>query len=422
MFLTSNRARKHALDAAANLETMILTAEGLVYGQTPPPSMAGIQGVLDTVDTSDGVSATHARLLRSEVEAYFAKLKPNLTVGSRSQVRGPEAAKKFYAARTNVLSLWDDMFDCVISLRQFNQVSPELVIQKAISVPFGSLKTMVNAGCPPESATDFGVQLLASLAAVELTSREFNFFARLRTEVPALPSWVSVTGRFANRTLAAFEVRNRAKVVNPSELGITVGDRVTWGGAVATVTAVTPSEVQVSGNTIAVTTPVRVIVESGVGLQLRTLIQQLEGVQVPYSQAMEERLSQPPATAADIRDLVAFLYTTLCEIDTPSAAVEATVARMGIPSAAAGKPLATALLEFAPVFPTRIKNAALSFLDTLKAEGFSRAENTILCGKLDQIFIGGFDLGSHIETIARAGASVHSTTGTREIPRSNQGR
>jgi len=101
---------------------------------------------------------------------------------------------------------------------------------------------------------------------------------------------------------------------------------------------------------------------------------------------VERRTSQlEGASAAETRDLVAYLASLVLLLHEATSETSSVLARLGAEVEAQGDSLAAVLLTYDPTFRTETQSAGKAALDYLRSEGFTRAESLLLDLRLPEV-------------------------------------
>jgi hypothetical protein len=428
-YLSSNKARKMAIDLSGLLGDMILAAEGRRLPQSSVPAgasqglqqMAGI--LVEVVSQEYSPSELLLEQIKRESSTYTNQyLLPNIRTGGRLQPKGAEAAGSFSAAKTTVETDWPRMFEYIRALRFTNPLPMRFLRPEALKVPADSLQRTAALEYPPEKACAYTLQLLAGVSAVEAMNRPVDSFVRLQvSEGESLPA-KGYTFREAGETggfITSFEILDAAgSVVDPRRLGIRAKDFVQWLGGTATVSAVGPSVTLLTDSDIPTGTRAIVSVESGAGRvykTMRTKVNDCLSV-MPTTRQLTEALGVLEGTGApETQKMVKFLAETANFLHPLGEEPLKTLERMNL-EVESTPTLSDALLEYSPVFAGSTKNATNDLLDTLQADGFDLAVRYLIQGNLEDFLFANAQTASFGGRFDYASRLFSSALSTREFP------
>lgn len=392
-FLSSNRARKRAIDVAILLEQMIAGAEGRRLQQQPLPDTTRVSvaagSVGDAVASNATVSRQSVRRLRSTADDFVRAVLPSISQNGRLQQKGQEAASSYSTAREALFKSWTDMRESLLACTSGVFWDEQVLRTAAVCTPAENLDSLLQTPPDPENASAYTLYLLAGVSAVDAMSREVAPFWRVRV-VPGEqehPPGVSASQGATGGVVTAVGFQVKGSPVDPTVLGLREGDLVRWGVGTA---VLSPSQdpALLSDSTIAEGEAGPLQVYSPESAEYLEMRQALRGriPQVPEVEEVERRTSQlEGASAAETRDLVAYLASLVLLLHEATSETSSVLARLGAEVEAQGDSLAAVLLTYDPTFRTETQSAGKAALDYLRSEGFTRAESLLLDLRLPEV-------------------------------------
>lgn len=400
-FLSSNKARRLAIDLSDMLGQMIMAVEGrrLTQIAVPVEASSGLRqmsGILSTV-VRGGTTPSDELIaqLKREADAYTkGYLLPNVKTGGRLQPKGAEAASAYATAKKEVFAGWPRMFTYVRSLRARNPLALALTKPAALRMPSTSVQGTAGIEFPPDQASEYTLQLLASIAAVEAMSRPIDPFVRVRTTAegsfPVTGVTVQEAGSSAGFVTAFRVVSADGSTVDPRKLGIRPKDLVRWLSSPAEVSAVGAETVLLTNSEIPVGTKTLVEVSSAAGQAYKEMRTRIDGhlQEIPTTTVLTNAISSLETvdvpTTVKLISMLAQAANTLHPLGEEPIK---TATRVGATVEENSTPLSDTLLAYSPVFSARTKAAGRDLLDSLQADGFDLAAQYLLQGSIEEFMV-----------------------------------
>jgi hypothetical protein len=340
--------------------------------------------------------------------------------GTRLQTKGEDAVSKIEAVRFELDRDWFLLRDSLYYLSPFSPVLWDKVLPYALSTPSSALRTTVEMGYPPDQASDYTLQLVASVASLEAMKNPPDFFYRYQINegisVPAKTRIVETaeTGGF----VVEFQVKDSAgNVVQPALLGIHIYDTVLWGGGSGKVRLISSDTVFLEESTIPHSAPPVVQIESSAGRQYKTMRQSIVEwlptvPSVPELKALISPLKV--GSLAEVRQTAQRLADFSARLHLPDSDTVLALDRLGVvpPNVPF---LSQFLLLYSPQFLKRTKDASRDALDTLRADNFDYAEGLLLAGRLSDFFLLSY-AGASYKSRFVASSSTFNRSVSKERP------
>ena len=415
-FLLASRAVIQFRRLQTEMDALILSLEGLFleHVSAPPDTRAlAVQAAaaLDALRGGTPPDGAGIDRLLVAAAAVIKKGAERTRAGPRLQPRGDEARRRYRLAADAVSKTWMEFSATMAGLRERHVGTPALVQRYALEVPLENLRKTAALGVVLDRETEYVSQLLAGLAAVQMAARPFEFGIRFRYDT-VQPSTASATGPILSRPLDVRPVFNESRqpvgvrLSMPADLlDVKEQDFVLVNGALRT------SVDSVSGDTIMFSDTLEQIrslmvvspLWAQVFVTLPELVDQffldnptkaLNPRRIDLFSSFEEvpalirRVPEVPgdlaATGFVVGSLYRLLYASMpAEVDR---AARQLFPQDGVspiePYRSLEQVWQLALITFADTSPVRPGRAVLSML---RAEGFDRAAERLILGKLDEV-------------------------------------
>jgi len=361
-FLASNRAYKTASPLSAQIDALVLAAEGSAF-KTPPVEMPAAGFVVGST-SSDSLRRMSDVLVQRAVTASVGS-----KLGKRQAIRGDEALAEYRAGLDKFLLSYKELQKSVVLLSNLYPFSFEGYRTKAVAAPLARAEAALSTSYTAETASSFVAQNAAAAAALTMVGREPALSYRLRYDQVFTPPTV------------AAEVAGTSVVFTkgtPDLVFARIGDVISSGSGTAVVTAVGPASLTLN---TALTTSGAFRLVPGPLTGLETMIAGLKSfiLESPeVTQILREELARLD-TAASVNTVIALLAQIQAVVSGVSSTVEGVLIRRGIETPTA-TPLQTTLLAYSPSLPKKTRDAGIAIVDVLEQNGFSYAASCVLSG------------------------------------------
>lgn len=436
-FLLASRSAIQLRQLQGELDALILATEGvfLEHASTPPDTSglsAQVTASLEALRRGALPSGAGVDRLLGATAAVVKKEADRTRAGTRLQPRGEEARRRYGLAAADAAKTWVALSETVAAIREKHIGTPELVQRYALEVPLENLRKTADMGVVLDRESEYAGQLLAGLSAVQMAARPFEFGVRFRYDAVRRAATPPL-GPVLSRPLAVqllLDAQGRATgarlSVRADLLDVKVRDLVLVNGDLkGTVSAVSGTEITFSG----AVGPVRsLLVASPLWVQVfvtlpelldqfllddpnATLSPRKVDIFATYADlpAVILRVPEAPGDLVRVGQVVGSLYQALYA--SMPAEVSQTILRVFPPGAVTvptpPRPLEAvwqvALATLADTDPVKPGRAALAML---RAEGFDRAADRLILGKLDEVLqmsVEQANYSSHAAFIASGG-------------------
>lgn len=361
-FLASNRAYKAASALPAQLDALVLSAEGSSFA-TAPVSVPDSSVVMGSMSPDAIQRASDALVQRALTASAGSKL------GKRQAVRGAEALAEYRAGLDIFLIAYKELIRSVVLLSNLYPFSFSGYRARALEVPLARAEAAMVASYSPEAASSFVAQNAAAAAALTMVGREPSLEYRISYDQvfdpPSAEAQVSgTTVTFTKGT--------------PDLVFARVGDVLTAKTGTTAVTAVGATILTLE-SPLAVSGAFRVVPRALADLvsftdTLRLFISNT----VDVTPTLREELCRLD-TAASVNSVILRLAQIQASLSGISPTVSGVLSRRGIDPPTA-IPLQNTLLAYAPSLPKKTREAALAIVDLLEQNGFAYAASCVLSG------------------------------------------
>jgi hypothetical protein len=417
-FLGSNKARARCLLVVSALEKMILASEGITLSHTSELAVsASVQAAtgLHQIAEKRGDISEATRIVLSEVEAEAKAMLPGIKQGTRLQEKGAEAQRKYSEARDELVALWEGLYLLLYPIQpsQGFLTHVRFLRAEAVRIPAKNLQTLTENTPSSDSMSSYVLQMLAGAASVAAMGREVDPFYRVHLDdgIAAFPADVAV---HSPKIVGGF-VTEFSTTPSLTQLGVQVGDRVSWGGATATVAAVGATAVLTSSS-LRAPIPRALSVRSQPSLDYITmsaaLLSGLESLPSEISTLLETltKLESNPKKAAEYLGQLLAVFSTL------TSDVSASLLRRDIEPPTTAFPLCATLLAFSPAFRAETRATGKAAIMELRKQGFDRAAELLVGSKIDEFLEIEDSAASHSAMVAKALPGFVSLTGGDILP------
>lgn len=420
VWLASNRLRKTLADLLVELENLALMTEGRRLPNEIVPPDSGIRDALDAVAKGDAVTSAQISRLKKEVESSFPRLQRNFSAGGRITKKGIAAKSSYLESRNAVVGAWSQILRSISALSAPASVDLEVLKRVALTTPLANMGSSISVGYSDEYAYEYTMQLLGGIASIEMSNREVSLDHKLMVDdISTFPENVYILPSLNGTYVESFQITGpKLAVVSPMTLGIQIGDHLSWSGFETTVGAVSGTSVTLSDTSLVPrTAPIRVTVASQASRDFILMRKALGALNLPSTQSMMVTLDTQERSAAATRDLLFFIARVYSQLDSLSDNLQSSLDRVGASYPVSPEITARdALLNFSPTFSSSTKRAVTDVLDTLRSNGFDRAEDALLRGDVDMFFSMTYDLSSKIGAVKSLSAVTSDRMATSYSP------
>lgn len=411
VYLFTNQANARVVRVASILAEMIPLIEGRKYESTSPSGKSTRKMVkaYERAAARPFVDEGEIRALAREADSFIGReLAPTLVVRGRVQPKREESTAKYGGAKSRLLREWDQLLPVLKALSRGLRVNLPALREAAVELPMTNLGKTLETGFSQEKATEFTVQVGASVAAVRAMARPVDFQARLIVDGSStFPEGVTINVSESGGAVGALEAS-----VPADELGIKVGDTVTWGSQSSTVASIDGGKVTLADDGIT-SQAGRLSVVPSAALLLADLQKAIAaGVAgLPTSKQLRLDLARlEEGRAADIRDAIAYCAKLHAKLVSFPVSLQPVLDRVGVPSPQES-PISEALVAYDPLFGRATVRAADRLLDSLEDDGMDYAAHLLLQANIAYLFSLKYDQTSRQGVLGQATSALSEYVG-----------
>jgi len=420
-YLSSNRARKLAIELADHIAVLMSAVEGerLPQKKIPPGATETLASLVSSATgvLQRGSTVPSTELLdqiRKEGLSFSKKyLVPNFRQGRRIQRKGDDASRVLREEKAEIYRSWSLLFTYITPLLSPTPAQESLIRREALALAMRSLQTTVDLEFPTERASDYALQMLAGLSSAAAMGREFDFFERVSIDQA---SQLSVEeSEVVEGFVTKITLYDRAgAAVDPKLLGVRKGDIVRWLAYEAEITFV-GGHISMKDSLIPTGQMQVLSILSGPGKAYRDGKPQTKeaAFRLPGSSKIRGILKGYDASPAGLSVLATTLGQAAYDLNGEQVELAKTLSRFGIEVVENHPTVAEALLSYDPSFSEATKSSTLDILDLLEEEGFDRAVELLMQGDFGAFFMSSSTTASHTLRFGVAAGDFNSAIGSR---------